>query len=345
MIHKKTFSYRAFFLILQVLLSSFFLLWLISGCSDGGANTGTGEITSASQDSGPAGPVLPQYSSFVNDYTGTLSAEWLAKTEELTKNVEQLTSSEIGVAIIDSLGGITIEDYAAQLFEEWGIGKKEKDNGVLLLVSMMDRELRIETGYGLEPAITDLEAKEIIDEVIVPAFKQEDYGTGIFNGVAAIANIIYQEEETGTPQVAYEEIPPPKRPFTETWGFPFIIVFANFAPWLAIGLVMLSITLRSYIKEYKCPKCKKIGLKIYRKWLVYPTYEYPGRQEVTITCKYCDFYEKKTVTVAKKIRASTYGSSGGFSSGSHSGSSSSGSHSSSSFGGGSSGGGGASGSW
>jgi uncharacterized protein len=341
---------KSYFCLISLAIICIFtiILFLAAGCSnDNGAiiseNASAGQ-NAASDKISTADTSLPQYESFVNDFTGTISSEWLSKTEALTQDVEANTTCEIGVAVIDNLGGLTIEDYAFQLFNQWGIGKEDKDNGVLLLVSMDERQLRIEVGYGLEPIITDIEAKSIIDDVIVPAFKQSDYGPGIYNGVAAIANIIYVETESGASPVKYEKIAAPKKPFVETWGFPFLIIFANVAPWLAIGIVFLSVFLKGYIREHKCPKCKRIGLVITRKWLIMPTYTSFGRQEVTSICKYCDYYEKKTVTVPMKYRGSSSGSYSSFSSGSHSSSSSS-SHSSSSFGGGSSGGGGASGSW
>ena len=79
-----------------------------------------------------------------------------------------------------------------------GYWQKKEDNGVLLLICPEGepgkRPLRIEVGYGLEAVITDLQAKEIIDNIIVPRFKLDDYNTGIYNGVAAIANIIYEAQ-------------------------------------------------------------------------------------------------------------------------------------------------------
>ncbi|MBN2073024.1 MAG: TPM domain-containing protein [Actinobacteria bacterium] len=297
------------------------------------------------QDTGT--PEFPEYTGFINDYTGTLSSGWLSKTRQLAKSLEEETTCEVGVAVIDSLGGIPIEEYAAELFEKWGIGKKDKDNGVLLIVAVSDRQLRIEVGYGLEPFITDLEAKAIIDEAIIPSFKQDEYGPGIYNGVASISNIIYKEWDTG-PGSSPAEIAliPPRKPFVETWGFPFLIVFLSASPWIIIGLVALFLFLRHYIREHFCPGCKKLGIRKYIKVLTAPTYEYSGRQEVERICRYCGFHEIKTVTIPQKTKA-TYssGSHGDFSSHS-SGSFSSGSSSSGhSFGGGSSGGGGASGRW
>lgn len=291
---------------------------------------------------------LPSNKGYFNDYTGKIPGKWATETEQLIIELEAKTTCEIGVAFIKELNGLSIEEYAALLFEKWGTGKKESDNGVLLLASLEDRMLRIEVGYGLEEVITDIEAKEIIDDIIVPAFKEEQYGPGLYNGVAAIANSIYKDMELAS--IEFVEIEK-KVPFSETWGFPFLIIFANIAPWLVIGLVFLSFFLKSYMREHRCPNCRRIGLIIKKRFLVTPTYEYPGRQEVIANCKYCGYQERNTVTVAKKQKP---GSSGGYSGASGSGfsdsiSSGSGSHSSSSsgssFGGGSSGGGGASGSW
>jgi uncharacterized protein len=292
--------------------------------------------------------VLPSYNRYFNDYTGKIPRKWADQTEQLIIELETKTSCEIGVAFIQDLNGLSIEEYAALLFEKWGIGKKQSDNGVLLLASLKDRSLRIEVGYGLEEVITDIEAKEIIDDIIVPAFREDQYGPGIYNGVAALANSIYEDMELVSVELVEIE---KKVPFTQTWGFPFLIIFANIAPWLIIGFIFLRFSLKSYIREHRCPNCRRIGLTVKRRFLVSPTYEYPGRQEVVANCKYCGYQERNTVTVAKKRKP---GTSGGYSGSSGSGfsgsfSSGSGSHSSSSsgssFGGGSSGGGGASGSW
>jgi len=291
---------------------------------------------------------FPSYKGYFNDYTGKIPSKWATDTEQLIIELEAKTTCEIGVAFIKELDGISIEEYAALLFEKWGIGKEESDNGVLLLASLKDRVLRIEVGYGLEETITDLKAKLIIDNIIVPAFKEKQYGPGIYNGVAAIANSIYEDMELAS--IEFVEIEK-KVPFSQTWGFPFLIIFANIAPWLIIGLLFLRFSLKSYFREHRCPNCRRIGLIIKRRFLVSPTYEYPGRQEVIAECKYCGYQERSTVTVPKRQKPGSSDSHPGTSGASFSNSisSSSSNHSSSSsgssFGGGSSGGGGASGSW
>lgn len=88
------------------------------------------------------------------------------------------------MAIFQSLDGDTIENFAVRLFEQWKIGKKGKDNGVLLLIAINERKLRIEVGYGLESTITDGKAGEIIREVITPEFKKNNYYEGILNKIS-----------------------------------------------------------------------------------------------------------------------------------------------------------------
>ncbi|MCL4417459.1 MAG: TPM domain-containing protein [Actinobacteria bacterium] len=288
---------------------------------------------------------FPDYNGYVNDYTGTLSAEWKAKTENLVQAVREETSCEIAVTIIDKLGNATIEEYAAGLFAKWGIGKKDKDNGVLLLVALKDRQLRIEVGYGLEGIIPDIKAKYIIDDVITPRFKNNDYDSGIYNGVVAIANIIY--EEHGKNLLSYSDnfIAQPKREFSETPTFAALIILATLSPWIVFALIFIISFLKGYIKKHRCPRCKKIALVIKTKILSNPTYEYSGRAHIEKLCRKCGYAEKNTITLPM-LQKSHYSGSGSSGSSFSSWSSSSGSSGgSSSFGGGSSGGGGASGHW
>ncbi len=155
---------------------------LLSSCS---SNRGPVSITPDLRQSKTAASDkvdYPVHEGFVNDYTGTLTQEWKIKTIQIVSRLEKETSCEIAVAIIDKLDGIPIEEYAVGLYNQWSVGKKEKDNGVLLFVAMEDRELRIEVDYGLEGAITDLKAKGIIEDIIVPRFKENDYDLGAYNG-------------------------------------------------------------------------------------------------------------------------------------------------------------------
>jgi uncharacterized protein len=119
------------------------------------------------------------------------------------KKLEQDTGAQVAVVTVFDLGGDTIEGYAEGLFQAWGIGQEDQDNGVLFLISLGDRKTRIEVGYGLEPIITDGRAGRILDDEVLPAFKVSDYETGILKGSAAIAKFIRE----GTPPAPLEDNP------------------------------------------------------------------------------------------------------------------------------------------
>lgn len=123
---------------------------------------------------------------YVNDFAGVLSVATKQQLETRLSLFDVSTSAQVTVVTIKSLGGDTIENYANKLFEDWGIGQKGKDNGVLLLVAVDDRQARIEVGYGLEGALTDAESSRIIREHIIPRFKEGNYDQGVIDGVEAI---------------------------------------------------------------------------------------------------------------------------------------------------------------
>ena len=127
-----------------------------------------------------------QPSGYVNDYTGTLTGEQKQALENKLSEFEKQTSNEIAVAIISNLQDDTIENFAVKLFEDWRIGKKGNDNGVLVLVAMEDRQMRIEVGYGLEGALTDAQSNWIINQVMKPAFRNNDYYGGLDGAVSQI---------------------------------------------------------------------------------------------------------------------------------------------------------------
>ena len=117
---------------------------------------------------------------------GVLGSALCAKVTAILDADEQLTTDEVAVLVVDTTGDETIEHYATSTFNNWGIGKADKNNGVLLLVAVDDRALRIEVGTGLEQTLTDGEAEEIIYGTITPEFKAGDYRAGILAGLDAI---------------------------------------------------------------------------------------------------------------------------------------------------------------
>lgn len=149
---------------------------------------------------------------FVNDTTGTLSAEQKQSLENKLSQFEKETGNEIAVVLINSLDGDSIENYANELFKDWGIGKKGKDNGVLVLVAKNDREMRIEVGYGLEGALTDAQSNWIINDIIKPNFKNNDFNAGLNGAVDKIISatkgevIPSLEKNTKISQIPFETI-------------------------------------------------------------------------------------------------------------------------------------------
>lgn len=123
---------------------------------------------------------------FVNDYAGVLSGEEKNSLENKISSFEKNTSNEIAVVTVPSLDGDTIENLAQEIFSKWGIGKSGKNNGVLMLVAMAEHKTRIHTGYGVEGELTDLATSYIQSEVMVPAFKNGDYYSGINGAVDKI---------------------------------------------------------------------------------------------------------------------------------------------------------------
>jgi uncharacterized protein len=126
---------------------------------------------------------------YVYDETGIVTEETKTFVDELNEQLAS-TGAEVVVAVIPTLDGQDIESFANELFRDWGIGDKIKNNGILLLVAIDDRLMRIEVGYGLEGAIPDSVAGRIIRTYLQPNFKEEKYNEGIQEAVQAICEYI-----------------------------------------------------------------------------------------------------------------------------------------------------------
>ena len=141
------------------------------------------------------GQSYPSHTSafYVNDYADILSTE----TEEAIMNISvplaQETGAQIVVVTIESLEGQDIESYALNLFRDWGIGDFEKNNGLLLLVSLNDRQSRIEVGYGLEGALNDAKTGRIQDEYLIGHFQEGNYDAGVLGTYLKLAEEVFIE--------------------------------------------------------------------------------------------------------------------------------------------------------
>jgi uncharacterized protein len=134
-------------------------------------------------------PVLPKPAGYVSDSAGVMG-EWAVKTETLCREIERRTTSEIAVLTVKTTVPLDAQQYAQQVFDRWKIGKKGKDNGVLILVAVDDRKMWIATGYGVEGVLPDGKVGEIRDKVLLPLFRQSRYGEGIFLGAKAVGSVL-----------------------------------------------------------------------------------------------------------------------------------------------------------
>lgn len=147
---------------------------------------------------------VPPLQSRVTDLAGTLSAGEVVQLEQKLAAFEAKKGSQIAVLIVLTTQPETIEQYSIRVVDAWKLGRKRIDDGVLLIIAKQDRAVRIEVGYGLEGVLPDAIAKRIVDEIIVPKFKQGDFAGGINAGVERMMAVI-----------AGEPLPPPQiRPGT-----------------------------------------------------------------------------------------------------------------------------------
>ena len=282
----------------------------------------------------------------LSDFANVIDDANRQNIEKLISDLETRTSAEMAVVTIDSLKGDSIDDYANRLFSQWGIGKKKKDNGLLLLVAVRDQKLRIEVGYGLEGTIPDGFAGDVIRNTIVPYFKQGRFGDGIYAGALRLAQRI--ETEAGV-TLSEQQPPPPPGAAARTpdpYGRIFTRLFTGIAaifmiiPILFIIAVIVAIVAAIRLAT-TCPRCKK-RMIVDSHVLSEPTWWTSGKRFRKRTCSFCGFHDEHVETIPRRSMGSSFGSSGGWSSG---GGGFSGGGGGGGFGGGSSGGGGASGSW
>lgn len=145
---------------------------------------------------------VPAMNGAVNDTANVMSKSEKNELNDYLNSLNSQTGVQIAVLTILSLEGESIEDYSMKVAEKWQLGQKNKDNGALLVVAIQDRELRIETGYGLEGSLTDAKCGLIIRNVITPYFRSNEYGKGIIAGVKNIAGVATDNAELVSTKVA-----------------------------------------------------------------------------------------------------------------------------------------------
>jgi uncharacterized protein len=172
----------------------------------------------------------------VVDQTGTLSTNDVSNLNQTIRAFEARKGSQVAVLIVPTTAGEAIEQFSIRVAEAWKIGRKKIDDGVLLVIAKNDRKLRIEVGYGLEGALTDVTSKRIIDEIITPRFRSGDFAGGISAGVDRILRIIEGEK---LPAPAQNE---PSRGMQQSWLLDHV---DPFNPFVIFGIFAVGGILRT----------------------------------------------------------------------------------------------------
>ncbi|MBI4804615.1 MAG: TPM domain-containing protein [Desulfovibrio sp.] len=140
---------------------------------------------------------VPALISHVNDYADFISPQVRQELEEALKALETNDSTQVVVLTVPDLQGHPLEDFSIKVAQTWGLGRQGKDNGVLVVLAKAERKVRIEVGRGLEGVLTDALAGRIIDQEMIPRFKNQDFDGGVLAGVKAIVQVV-KGEYTGT---------------------------------------------------------------------------------------------------------------------------------------------------
>lgn len=259
---------------------------------------------------------------FVANPDGILSAEEQAAIQEVALNLYCATEVEMVTVVLDDIGDADAFEFAVELFNTWGIGRKDGNTGLLIFFALQSRDIRFITGVGMEGVAPDAVCSEILYDTAIPILSTGAYGEGLLATNEAFAKHLTQESVMAELLLDYQP------QFVTEW------------PWFGLGLLSFIIGLISalgYIFSPRCPQCRHRGPYFDGKTLIREAdYSAAGLEMYHFTCPYCGNTWDKAYTIPRKTRS--YGGSSG-----DGWSSSGGSSGGGSFGGGYTAGGGAGG--
>ncbi len=269
--------------------------------------------------------------SYVNDYAHLIDADAEERITTALRGLSEETGVEATVLTLNDRRTFrsrgTLEEFATGLFNEWGIGNAETNDGILVLVILNDREMRIELGEGYGRSY-DGEAQNIIDTIFLPAFKNGQYSHGIEDGTDAvierIARVHFNGQGPGVITSTAEGLTGELTPERIGSGLIGAVIGAV----VAAGIAALIFGRKLRDRFTRCPNCGTRGVRSSRKVLTHATRSHTGRGEHHTNCPRCGYADTTIYTIPIITSSSSSSSSSG-----------------GSFGGGSSSGGGASGSW
>ena len=158
----------------------------------------------------------------VNDFAGVMNPQAAQQLESVLLQLAHQTSVEVALVTVPTVPDGDIERAAADLFRDWGIGKRSQDNGVLILCAVQDRRVRIEVGYGLEAILPDAKTGRIIDEQMLPRFRAGDMSTGLVNGAVVVADAI--AKAAGVTLAGGVGVVPPRPASPGSWSWLLLLL-------------------------------------------------------------------------------------------------------------------------
>lgn len=135
----------------------------------------------------------PTNNFFVNDFADVIDSEIEEELQSIGENLYNQTTAQVVVVTVDSLDGYDVDEYALELGREWGVGSEDSDNGVVLLLSVNDRQVTIQVGYGLEGCLPDGKTGRILDQYGVPHFSYDDFSTGLSDTYKVLVATVCEE--------------------------------------------------------------------------------------------------------------------------------------------------------
>jgi uncharacterized protein len=192
-------------------------------------------------DAAVAVPKFPALTGRIVDEAGILSGQDYAALNEELAGIEKASTDQVVVVTLKSLQGYTIEDFGYQLGRAWGIGQKDKNNGILLIVAPNEHKVRIEVGYGLEPIMTDALSKLIIENAILPEFRLGHFAAGINAGLRDIKDVLLGDADAVKERARSAHGP----------GTPETLQVLLFVFWLCVAVYILWAIYRSSLSAQK----------------------------------------------------------------------------------------------
>ena len=255
-------------------------------------------------------------SSFVNDFAELIDPETEARITQTLKDLRENQGIEMTVVTIGSVrdygSSQSVPDFTTSLFNAWGVGDATRNDGIMFLTSVRDREMFIGLGSGY-PAAYDDRMDRVFDYHVKPYFVQESYAQGIEAGVL---------ETIKRTSTNFVEAVPKSNLVNRALGFLFKFLF--FGIFIAVGVFILWGLLGKLLGDFSykfrnCPNCGRRMLSRNRETTKKPTYEEQGQEHTRISCGNCDYHNESFTTLSRRSRSSSSSSGGSFGGGSSSG--------------------------